>query len=113
MDRRASRRICTASVPRGLRRSSLPSQDQVQYRRYSRSLRVLLPVEPTALGCHRMWRATRQRALLSLLLRLGGTFSVILRVRERREEGMEELARWDAGDGARFGLGLDEGSLAL
>src|SRR2546428_5452796 len=96
MDRRASRRICTASVPRGLRRSSLPSQDQVQYRRYSRSLRVLLPVEPTALGCHRMWRATPQRALLSLLLRLGGTVSVISWVRETRDGRIDELGSWGA-----------------
>src|SRR2546422_10510273 len=101
MDRRASRRICTASVPRGLRRSSSPSQDQVQHRRYSRSLRVLLPVEPTALGCHRMWRATRQRGLLTLLLQLGGTFSVISWVRETREE---ELASCDAEKGEWFAM---------
>src|SRR2546422_1624750 len=110
MDRRASRRICTASVPRGLRRSSLPSQDQVQYRRYSRSLLVLLPVESTALGCHRMWRATRQRVLLSLLLRLGGTFSVISWVRETREERMEELASWEAEKGEWFALDYAEAS---
>src|SRR3989442_13083457 len=102
MDRRASRRICTAFVTRGLRRSSLPSQDQVQHRRYSRLLRVLLPVESTALGCHRMWRATRQRVLLSLLLRLGGTIPVVSWVRATRGGPKEELRSWEAGKGEWF-----------